>query len=752
MPLNHFHVEVKAKSLKRTVLEYLILIISSVFVVTLITNIWAKDTGFVHTLVELLCIFIALSTFMIVWHNFEHTNMESRVLGFGFLCVAFFDILHTYNFPQLGFYPKGYYDLSMWYSIYGRISEVVVLLISVKFIPALKLINKWTALIISASTTCGAAFLLFKAQEVLPKLFIHEKGLSPWKVILEYFIILLFIICIYFIKDKVNNKHIIGYNYILFGIFFIIPAQICFTVYKTTDTYIFVLGHLFKLLFYYYLFKGIFISSVKYPYEKLKSAGKYMSDILNALPIGLTTFDANSKLTFMNSRAENLMALSQKMMVGQSFDEIAKQVCSKEDYQVIKGQVSDIAREFKNYIAAIKKGDGECTKLKYDLHKIQNGGYIFLFDEAKKEQELENLQLQTQTIFNSISSTIMMTDKTDNIIMCNRAFEQVFEVDSKDVLGMSKRSFNELLQCNINHISHRGEEGQSNIYEVSIITQKGSRKQLILHTAHIHNVEGEVIGRISVGTDITALKNEQQKVQHQEKLALLGQMGAAIVHETKNYLATIKGCSQLIALKAEDEKMRHYAHKIDSMTNDVNRVICDFLSMSKPHTPVLKEVFLGELIQSMRFMLESSALIKGIEVYIVTSIEERSIMADEGQIKQVVLNICKNAIDAMYGTKSPRLIIGTELSEAEDEMYILISDNGKGITEEEKSRIGQPFFTTKETGTGLGLNVCYQIIREHRGKIWFESEVGRGTNFFIAIPSKENMDISEKRDKNRLLD
>lgn len=232
------------------------------------------------------------------------------------------------------------------------------------------------------------------------------------------------------------------------------------------------------------------------------------------------------------------------------------------------------------------------------------------------------------------------------------------------------------------------------------------------------------------------LEEEQQKRIQQEKLALLGQMGAVIVHETKNSLATIKGISQLLKLIAEDEKVKRYAQKIDDATNEVNRIISDFLQLSRPKPPVLGEMSVNSLIEAMRSTLETSSLIKGVNLIILLSTEEKTVMCDEAQIKQVILNLCKNAIEAMEEVANPVLTVKTAFNSQKDEMFITISDNGKGMTEEQTSRIGTPFFTTKEKGTGLGLSLCFQIIKEHKGRIDIESKPGKGSAFTIRFPCK----------------
>lgn len=127
-------------------------------------------------------------------------------------------------------------------------------------------------------------------------------------------------------------------------------------------------------------------------------------------------------------------------------------------------------------------------------------------------------------------------------------------------------------------------------------------------------------------------------------------------------------------------------------------------------------------------------MIKGIDVEFNFNHDDRSVMCDEVRIRQVILNICKNAIEAMENVECPFLEIKTNIDELANEILISITDNGEGIPKEIISKLGTPFFTTKKNGTGLGLNACFQIVKEHEGRIDIKSELDVGTTFDIILP------------------
>lgn len=729
----------REKTLKMIFLQSFSVIVAGWLLTTFLSSaLWAKNTYIYHTILELTCLFIAISTFFVVWHTYQKSSQVNLLLGFGFLMVAVFDLFHIYYFPGLNLYPPGYYDLSTWYWLAGRLTESVIILITTLRIPHLK-VNRWAGLLISLGLPLAISYLILSSQGLLPVLLTQEHGLTPFKIFIEYIIILMFIISLYELRGKINSRDILTYRYIFIALVIAIPAEICFTLYRPTGSFYGCLGHVLKIAYYYYLFKGIFSSAVTYPYIKLEETGRYMADLLNGLPIGITTYDRMSRLNFANKTAEDLFGCEQKEMLGLSVDQIEDKFMKP--VAIIPGTAEPItgsSTPLKDRIVTIRNYDGIDVKLSVDVHELANGGCMYLFNEAKKEQELENLKLQTQTILNSSSNAVALYDSRNNLVMCNKALESLMETDTEKLIGMHMDKFNDLIELRLKISTHRKLNGvkSNDPYEISIVTPKGNRKDLILYVDVIYNLDGEIIGKICVGSDITGFKKEQQKTQQQEKLVLLGEMAAGVVHEIRNPLTSIKGFSQLIISKARDEQIREYARIIDCTANDVSKVVSDFLAFAKPRLPVLQELSVNQLIQSMKSALESQLNEKGIKCHYLFTTGEKTVMADGGQIKQAIGIVVNNAIEAMAGSQNPRLTICTAFNELTGEMIITIADNGKGMNPEELLKVGTPFFTTKDYGTGLGMSICYQIVNEHSGRIEIESEPGSGTSVIIYLPCR----------------
>jgi PAS domain S-box-containing protein len=411
-------------------------------------------------------------------------------------------------------------------------------------------------------------------------------------------------------------------------------------------------------------------------------------------------------------------------------------------YKAIYG--SCIEYPYKKLEAAYDKLE-KTNKKVYEIDEklndtLRNGKLLYL-NEVKKEQEMRNFHLQTQTILNAVSNCVLMTDQDKRIILSNEAFNKVFEINDIDIIGMSLDKFNEIIDfkaIELLELLTNGEEF-SHPREVSITSLKGNRRELLVHMTPVRDVESEVIGAISVFTDITEIKKHQRNMQQQEKLALIGQMTAGIVHEIKNPLATIKGLSQLIKLKTTTDKVREYSSVIDSAIDDVTKVVNEFLSFAKPNPTFKTSTSLNRIVESMRLITETQCYTRNIKSQFHFSSCPIEITADEIKIKQVILNITENAIAAMEGTELPELIVSTYYVPDAGEGVIQIVDNGIGMSSDVQGKIGTPFFTTKEKGTGLGLGISYQIMSEHNGRIEVESAVGKGTTFKIIFSQIENL-------------
>ena len=244
----------------------------------------------------------------------------------------------------------------------------------------------------------------------------------------------------------------------------------------------------------------------------------------------------------------------------------------------------------------------------------------------------------------------------------------------------------------------------------------------------------QATGQISVSLeDITEQRGLERNAQRQEKQRLLDTLVGGIAHELNNKLTPILGLAELLSHESGSDLVRH-ANLISRSAQEASRIIRQLLQLSKPDQFQAVPVDLGTVVEESLLMLKFQLREQQCELLVNRAVGPLAARADAAQIKQVIINLVLNALDAVAGR--PRPTIEVSLSQSSDGLTLTVADNGAGIPPENLGRIFDPFFTTKppDRGTGLGLSICQSIVRQHGGEITVESQFGFGTSFMVALP------------------
>lgn len=236
---------------------------------------------------------------------------------------------------------------------------------------------------------------------------------------------------------------------------------------------------------------------------------------------------------------------------------------------------------------------------------------------------------------------------------------------------------------------------------------------------------------------------QQKKANDLHKLELVGTFAASMAHEIRNPLTGIKGLVQLLGEKYTSEKDQSYFTVIDQEINRINQIVSEFLILGKPS--VIKTDFfnINEVISELRPLIQFEAMRNHHECLFIVPEDPIFVHCSKDQMKQVMLNICKNAIESMKS--DGKLTINLKL--ISNECHVLISDTGIGISPKDMKKLFKPFYTSKETGTGLGLVVCKRIIDTFGGSITIDSKLNKGTTVTISLPVEEEF-LHMERSKN----
>ncbi|WP_227394917.1 PAS domain-containing protein [Jeotgalibacillus aurantiacus] len=243
------------------------------------------------------------------------------------------------------------------------------------------------------------------------------------------------------------------------------------------------------------------------------------------------------------------------------------------------------------------------------------------------------------------------------------------------------------------------------------------------------NEAGTCYRYVGIGNNITELKHSEGLLLRSEKLSALGELAAGIAHEIRNPLTTLKGFTSLLLENEKEADKKLYIHLLKEEINRIDQTVNELMSLAKPKPLTLKKSNLHELMQQVWLFLQPELLLHAIEIEwkksttVVTDCEEN-------QIKQVLINVMKNAIEAMNrgGT------IYLSLYQEEDQIFIHVEDNGPGIPEEHLRMLGNPFYTTKTNGNGLGLLMCNNIMKNHFGRFEIKNREEGGTVVTLVLP------------------
>ncbi|MBD7965083.1 PAS domain S-box protein [Fictibacillus norfolkensis] len=241
---------------------------------------------------------------------------------------------------------------------------------------------------------------------------------------------------------------------------------------------------------------------------------------------------------------------------------------------------------------------------------------------------------------------------------------------------------------------------------------------------------------VVVARDLTERKKTEEMLRKSDKLSVLGQLAAGVAHEIRNPLTSIRGFLQLLQSRASENE--DYYEIMLSEIDRINSIVGEFMLLAKPQAMNFTQTDLRQLLRHVISILDTQAILTNVQIYFESEPDLPEIWCVDNQIKQVFVNMLKNAIEAMPTGGSVIINLKREGG------YVIASfiDHGCGISEERLPTLGEPFYTTKEKGTGLGLMICYKIVENHHGKILINSKIDEGTTFSILLPIDKNKPVS----------
>ncbi len=389
----------------------------------------------------------------------------------------------------------------------------------------------------------------------------------------------------------------------------------------------------------------------------------------------------------------------------------------------------------------------------YQARPAVIGTVLDITDRLKTEEELKRLS----TAIEQSAEDVIVTDLDGVIQYVNPAFEKITGYTRAEAIGQTPR----IVKSGVHDkafYDNLWKTIKSGMVWTGQVTNRRKDGSLIQEAAIISpfiNSSGQLTGYIALKRDITEEAKLQSQLRQAQKMEAIGTLAGGIAHDFNNILTVIMGFGTILQLNMQTDPLKHYVDKILSAAEKATNLTRSLLAFSRKQPITLAPININDCIKGTEKLLKR-LLTEDIELAISLIPEDVIILADATQIDQILFNLATNARDAMKN--GGVLTIETRLFEIESRFIeshgfgipgkyarLIVSDTGSGIEESTRERLFDPFFTTKEPGrgTGLGLATVYGIVKQHKGYIDVQSEIRKGTRFFIYFPVAENTEQKE---------
>ena len=395
--------------------------------------------------------------------------------------------------------------------------------------------------------------------------------------------------------------------------------------------------------------------------------------------------------------------------------------------------------------------------------KIKSGGYIFLdvtkipiviegkvvgvyciaqniSDRKEAEKRLKATSDQLASFISNHVDPITIFNTNNELVKINHAFTKTFGWTSEELIGTQVTDLPFIPDYDKEKIKKRivglHEKKLFSQFETIRIKKDGSPLDMILSNFPIEFSDQQFAGWATTFRDITDQKKAEAMVINSEKLSIAGQLAAGIAHEIRNPLTAIKGFLQFMEMSKETPPNPTYFNIVGSEIERIEGILSELLILAKPQKVHFKKTDVKALLFDVIRLLESQAILNDVLIRIEETEGAYVINCEPNQLKQVFINFIQNAIEAME--HGGQLIIRLENELEKGGIRLQFIDEGEGIPISVIEKLGQPFYTTKEKGTGLGFMVSKKIIEDHFGEIKVASELKKGTTMDIYLPFDQN--------------
>ncbi|WP_257347514.1 PAS domain-containing sensor histidine kinase [Pseudalkalibacillus decolorationis] len=477
------------------------------------------------------------------------------------------------------------------------------------------------------------------------------------------------------------------------------------------------------------------ISDLKRAQEALKESEYRYRQLVENSPDPICLHDSK-QIVYINDAAVSTLGFRNKQeVIGREISEFIH-IDDRSDSRQRVQYVMEGLRVEKLFPMKIVRPDGEILEMEGKSIPIIDKGKTLVLavfrdvtEKNRAKRSLQQSERKYKSLFQHNPDGIYSINLKGELTSVNPAIRKITGYTSEEQLGKNygnfllpedksdvSKKYTEIFQGNAIEFEKRMKRKDGKIIDVTVVGFP-----LI--------VDNIIIGMYGILRDISDEKRSEEMLRRSEKLTVVGELAAAVAHEIRNPLTSIKGFIQMMKLGLGTKD--HYYQIILSELDRVELIISELLVLAKPQSISYERKKIGSMIRHVLKLLEGQANMNNIRFVENLTAASAEIECEENQIKQVFINLIKNAIEVMPG--GGKIVISCSKME-EGQLLIRIQDEGPGVPEHILSRLGEPFYTTKEKGTGLGLMISFKIIKDHGGSIEFSSSKQKGTRVDILLP------------------
>ena len=488
--------------------------------------------------------------------------------------------------------------------------------------------------------------------------------------------------------------------------------------------------------------------------ESIKSSIGLTSDILAALDLTtiITISDETGKIIHVNDNFCELSKYAREDLIGKLYQEVLhsghhpevffkEMQATLEHGDIWKGEMKDKAKDGTYYwinttIVPFLNKNREA----YQYVSISKDITSRKRTEETLKVTLEKLAVSNKELLDikhalDESSIVGMVDQDCSFIFVNENFCKISKYNQEELIGQHHRVLDSGYHSKdfFENLRKKVAFGQVWKGDIKSKAKDGSYYWVQTTIVPFLDEQGRPYQFAAIQNDITEQKNSEELLLRSEKLSVIGELAAGVAHEIRNPLTTIKGFLEFLKVDESDDKKKFYFNLLLEEVERINFIAGEFMLLAKPQAVHLSENKITPVIQKVIKFLESEFNLNNIVISLDYDNEDLMIKCEESQLKQVFINLIKNAIEAMPEGGN----ITISVKEKQEKVQIIFKDEGIGIPEVDIQKIGDPFYTTKENGNGLGLMVSFKIIQNHNGTIHIDSEENNGTTCTVTLPRIE---------------